>query len=582
MRPNRPGVLATRHLVVSGHYLASQAGFQILEAGGNAIDAGVAVGLAINVLESEMTGFGGVAPSMLRLGDSGETIVFIGVGPWPQTLDSEYFRRQHDGRVPPGILESVVPAAPDIWMTALERYGTLSFSDVAEAAIRFAREGFAMYPLMAEVLREHLTDFQDLPSTAAIFCPDGRLPRVAERFVQSDLAGTLQFLCDEERAAAGRGRAAGIAAARAAFYEGDIAKAIVAQQEDEGGFLTREDLSTFQAETEAPARGRFGDYELYGCGPWSQGPMILQAAQVLDGLGLPDMAHNQAEYVHAVVEALKLSAADREAYYGDPAKVNVPLDRLLSLEYADERRCEIDSTGAHPGLPDPGTAGVTQPPPWQPDPTSRSHEPAPPRSVSGSSTTPLETSYFCVMDGQGNLFSSTPSDPTISGAVVPGTGITTSRWGSRAHTDPRHPARVGPGWRPRMSANPMLAVRPGKVMLPLGSPGSEVLGQAQLQVLLNMLCFGMDPQSAVEMPRFASESWPASAIPHRFHPARLKLEAPIGEKVGADLQRLGHDVQWWPERAWRAGSVCTIRADLETGVMEAGADPRRTAYAIGW
>jgi gamma-glutamyltranspeptidase/glutathione hydrolase len=582
MQPHRPSLMATRHLVVSGHYLASQAGFQILEAGGNAIDAGVAVGLAINVLESEMTGFGGVAPAMIRLGHSGEICNFIGVGPWPRALDASYFHQHHGGQVPPGILDCVVPATPAIWLSALQRFGTLSFAEVASFAIDFANKGFPVYPLMPEALGAHLEEFRHWPSTAAIFCPNGELLRPGDCFRQSDLGATLTYLCDEERAAsASGGRDAGLEAARLAFYEGDIAAAIIRQQEQQGGLITREDLAAFRAQTEAPTKARFGEYELYGCGPWSQGPMVLSAAQILENFDLAGMGHNSTAYIHTVVEALKLAAADREAYFGDPAHVDVPMDTLLDADYCRVRSALIDTRRAQPGMPAPGPVDGFSVPPWQPDPTSMTApEPSPGRTMPRAA--PLETSYFCVMDADGNLFSATPSDPTTSGAVVPGTGITTSRWGSRAHTDENHPARVGPGWRPRMSANPMLAMKPGEVVLPLGSPGSEVLGQAQLQVLLNIIAFDMNPQTAVEAPRFASESWPASAIPHTYHPGRLKVEKPIGAQTGDELSRVGHEVKWWPEREWRAGSVCTIRADLGTGLMHAGADPRRTAYAVGW
>lgn len=571
-RPAHPTVMGTEYMTVSGHPSASLAGARILEAGGNAVDAGVAIGLCINVLESEMTGFAGVAPAMLRMAADGEVRNFVGVGPWPKALDAAYFRDQHGGLVPPGILDTVVPAAPDIWLTALQRYGTMSFGEVAEAAIRLARDGFPMYPFMIEAMESHLDEFRQLPGTAAIYCPDGTLPKPGELFVQADLGATLQFLADEERAVAGGGRDAGIDAARRAFYEGDIAAAIVKQQEAEGGFMTRDDLASFRAEIETATRARFGDYELYGCGPWCQGPMILGAAQILDGMALAEMGHNSAAYIHAVTEALKLSAADREAYFGDPAQMEVPLDRLLDPDYSRARRGLIEADRAHPGLPDPGRLDGFDIPPWQPDPSSGPQQPA---------ALPLETSYFCVIDKDGNLFSATPSDPTISGDVVPGLGITTSRWGTRAHTGAGHPARVGPGWRPRMSANPMLAIKPGEVMAPIGSPGSEVLGQAQLQVLLNMLVFGMSPQTAVEAPRFASYSWPASALPHTFHPARLNVERDIGEAVGDALAGMGHDIQWWPSRIWRAGSVCTIWLDQRSGVLQGGADPRRNASAIG-
>ena len=336
--------------------------------------------------------------------------------------------------------------------------------------------------------------------------------------------------------------------------------------------MTRDDLASFRAEIEKPTRARFGEYELYGCGPWSQGPMIIGAAQNLGNMDLAAMGHNSADAIHAVVEALKLSAADREAYFGDPAQMEVPLDTLLDPAYSRSRRDLIQDDRAHPGLPDHGRVDGFDIPAWQPDPSSGPQQ---------SPTNPLETSYFCVIDKDGNLFSATPSDPTISGDVVPGLGITTSRWGTRAHTGAHHPARVGPGWRPRMSADPMLVMKPGEAMIPIGSPGSEILGQAQLQAMLNMLVFGMSPQAAVEAPRFASYSWPASALPHTFHPARLNLEEVIGADVGEALSDRGHDIAWWPKWIWRAGSVCIICLDQKSGILQGAADPRRNACAIG-
>jgi gamma-glutamyltranspeptidase/glutathione hydrolase len=573
-RARRPNVMAHRHVVVSGHYYASLAGLQVLEAGGNAIDAGIATGLAIDVLESEFVGFGGVAPTMVHLAEGNATHMISGVGVWPKAASIEHFHRNFGGRIPEGLLQSIVPAAPSIWITALARFGTMSFAEVASAAIRFAREGFPTYPFLAEQLAARRKDFAHWPSTAAIFLPDGRPPRVGENFVQADLARTLQYMADQERAHANGDRLAGLRAARDAFYRGDIATAILRHQQENGGWLTESDLADFHTPVEAPCRIRFADYDVYGCGAWSQGPMVLEALNILAGIDLSGTGHNSAAYIHAVTEALKLAAADREVYFGDPAFVDVPLEVLLSEDYAARRRERIDPARAWPGMPPAGEVGGVSIPPWRPDPSAGA-------ALEIAKTRP-ETSFLCVADSRGNVFAATPSDPTIAGPVVPGTGITVSMWGSRGYTGPDHPARVGPGRRPRMSANPAIAIRPGEMVMPFGSPGSEVLGQAMVQVFLNQAVFGMDPQSACEAPRFASYSWPESTLPHSYRPGHLCVEEDVGPGTCDALAALGHRVERWPERKYLAGSVCTIQSDLQTGVKWAGADPRRTAYAIGW
>jgi gamma-glutamyltranspeptidase/glutathione hydrolase len=573
-RPRRPNVMAHKHVVVSGHYWASQAGFQILEAGGNAIDAGVATALAIDVLESQFVGFGGVAPIMIHLAATNEVVVINGVGPWPRAASAAYFRDRYNGRIPDGLLHTVVPAAPANWIEALARYGTMPFGDVAAAAIRFARDGFPTYPFFTEIIDAKQDEIRAWPTTAAIFLPGGQPPRVGSNFVQADLGRSLQYMVDQERAHAARGRLAGLRAAHDAFYRGDIATAIARHQRENGGLLTADDLASFAASIEAPCRTRFGDFDVYGCGAWSQGPMVLEALNILERIDLKALGHNTPAYIHAVTEALKLAAADREAYFGDPAFVDVPLDILLSKSYAAERHALLDPTRAWPGLPPHGVAANPPPPPWQPDPS------AAPAQV--GEVVETATSFLAVADAVGNIFAATPSDGTIGGPVVPGTGIMASMWGSRGYTAEDHPGKVGPGRRPRMSANPAIAIKPGQCALPFGSPGSEVLGQAMLQAFLNIAVFEMDPQSAVEAPRFASYSWPESTLPHAYRPGQLNLEADIGHVTGDALAALGHKIKWWPERKYTAGSVCAILSELETGVKWAGADPRRTAYAVGW
>ncbi len=573
--PWRPCLRGTRHMVACGHHMAAQAGLEVLEAGGNAVDAGVAAGIALGVLETEFVSFGGVAPILIRMADSGEVTTISGLGPWPKAASCEYFQEHHDGVIPAGLLRSVVPAAPDAWITALERFGTLSFGDVAAAAIRLAGDGFPMYPIMAHLIREHRDTYADWPTSAAIFLPGGEPPRVGDRFVQRDLAASLQYLVDEERAKGGGDRLAGLRAAREAFYRGDIAEKIVRYHRDNGGLMTAADLSDFQVGVEPPVHVRFGDIDVFGCGPWCQGPMLLQALNILDGLDLKAMGHNTPRYLHALAEAIKLAAADRDAYYGDPKFVDVPMAALLDKDYAAQRRAMIREREAWPDRPPPGKVGGT---PW-PGETKTATTPS---NASPEALSAADTSYVCAVDKDGNAFSATPSDGSTNDPVIAGTGLLCSPRGISAWTDPAHPCAVGPGKRPRLTPNPALAMRDGDFVMPFGTPGGDVQTQAMLQVLLNTTLWGMDPQTAIETPRMASYSFPSSFWPHESLPGRLNVESRMDDAVVPALADLGHDAQWWPDWTYQAGSVCAIRQDLKRGVLEGGADPRRAAYGAGW
>jgi len=578
--PHRPTIAVTQHAISAGHYLAATAGFEILQAGGNAIDAGCAAGIALGVLQSDLVDVAGVAPIMIYLGDKQEVVTIAGLGPWPKALDPELFQREHGGKIPKGVLRTVVPAAPDAWITALRRYGTMSFGEVAAAAIRLARDGFPMYPLMAASLKRHDADHRAWPSTAAIFLPNGRPPEPGEVFRQSDLAASLQYMADEERAATPRGREAALEAARGAFYRGDIAGKIVAFMKQEGGLLSAEDLAEYRSPVVPPERRRFGDLEVFTCGAWCQGPVLLQTLALLEGTDLSGLGQNSADYIHHLAEALKLALADREAYYSDPAMVEVPLATLVSSEYAAERRKLIRSDRAFPEMPPPGKIGGRGEPELLDRLTAR--EAARLRAEFGEPNPEPDTSYVCVADRFGNLFSATPSDGSYGSPVVPGTGLIPSNRGSQSRPDPRHPAGVAPGKRPRLTPNPALAIKGRDQFLPFGTPGVDVRTQAMLQVLLNLFVFGQDVQSAIESPRFATYSFPSSFAPFEYYPGRLAVEGRIAEPVIAELARRGHEIQRWPDWIWTAGAVCAILADRQRGVLEAGADPRRAAYAIGW
>jgi len=341
----RPTICGTRHAVSAGHYLAAAAGFAVLEAGGNAVDAGCAAGIALGVLQPDLVNVAGVAPIMIRTA-TGTVETIAGLGHWPRAIPADLFVREHGGRIPDGVLRTVVPAAPDAWITALERHGTMGFADVARYAIRFAEEGFAVYPLLAESLATHAAEYARWPQNAAIFLPGGRPPRVGERFVQADLARTLRFMADEDRAASGRGRLAGLAAAHAAFYRGDIAREIVAFQRREGGCLSMEDMAGFRSRLEPAVSRRWRGHEVFACGPWCQGPALLEALLLMERAGLDGLAHNSADYLHLLTECVKAAMADRECHFGDPLFADVPIEGLLSARHLAARVAAIDPARA--------------------------------------------------------------------------------------------------------------------------------------------------------------------------------------------------------------------------------------------
>jgi gamma-glutamyltranspeptidase / glutathione hydrolase len=560
-------LLGNRHMISAGHYAAAHAGFLVLEAGGNAVDAGVAAGIALGVLHSDIVSVAGVAPIMIRLADTGEVVTVDGLGVWPAAASAEFFRREHRGRIPEGLLRTVTPAAPAAWIAALERYGTMSFGEVASFSIRLAAEGFPVHPTMAEFVSSHVADYVRFPQNAALYLPGGRPVEVGETFTQTELAATLQLMADEEKAHAGKGRSARLAAARAAFYEGDIARTIADYHREHGGWLTRDDLASYRVTFEPPVRTTYAGVEVFTCGPWCQGPVLGQILSILDGVDLRAMGHNSPRYIHFIAEAMKLAFADREACYGDPRFVEVPLGRLLSAEFAAERRNQIDANRAAPHMPEPGV-------PFRADAETL-------RTPDRVAALSPDTSYVAVIDRHGNAFSATPSDTSYDTPIIPGTGLCPSSRGSQSFTTRGHPSEVMPGKRPRLTPNPVLAIlRDGSVM-PFGTPGGDVQTQAMLQVLLNLSVFGMDLTSAVEAPRFATYSFPSSFEPHEELPGRLMLEARIADETLDALNGLGHDAQPWPEWTNQAGAVCAVLRE-RTSLIRGAADPRRSTYAVGW
>lgn len=571
-RTHRPTVMGQTHMVAAGHYLAAAAGFRILEAGGNAVDAGVAAGICINVLQSDMTNFGGVAPIILYLAESREVVTISGLGRWPKKASVAFFKEHCGGDIPSGVLRSVTPAAAGAWLLALERFGTLPFSEVVAPALELAGRGFPMHQFLHDNLVTNRDDVARFPLNARIFLPGGVPPPVGQIVRQPELANTFRRLIAVE--AKSGPREAGLRAAREFFYKGDIARAMAEFSRSQGGLMEYDDIANFSVRLEAPVKTTYRGYEVYSCGPWCQGPTLPEALNILEGYDLKALGHNTAEYLHLVVSALDAAFADRHAYVADPDFVRVPVEGLLSKEYAAAWRQRI-SDRAWREMPTPGD-------PWKYQRAPQAATAAPVGAHALRVAPELDTSYACAIDRWGNGFSATPSDGVTETPLIPELGIIMSSRGAQSWVDEQHPARIEGGKRPRLTPSPHLVLKDDQLELVIGTPGADAQPQAMAQVLLNMFEFDMDPQQAIEQPRVVSYNYPGSGHPHAYHPGTMRAEARIPAEVCDRLRAMGHTVERWPEWIGTAGAPCVVRVDREKGILMGGGDPRRMSYVVGW
>ncbi|MFN8637102.1 MAG: gamma-glutamyltransferase family protein [Chloroflexota bacterium] len=565
----RPNVRGRRGAISAGHHLAALAGQRILDKGGNAIDAGVTAGICIGILLPDLVNVGGVAPIILHHVKSGDTQTISGVGRWPKAATVDSVRDPKTGNMARDLRQCVTPAAMDSWLLALKKYGTMTLAEILADPIDLCENGYVMYDLLATAVAGKAGKFREWPGAAKAFMKDGRPLGVGEVVYQKDLATTFRRLVAAyESGVLQGGREAGYQAARDLFYTGEIAKELAAFSEANGGLMTYDDIAGFGVRLEAPIRITYRDYELYGCGPWSQGPTLPIALNIMEGYDVKALGHNTTKYLHLVTEALKAAFSDRHHHIGDPDFYPVPIDRLLSKEHAAAWRDRIDPNRACPEMPAKSDVG-----------TGNGREP---RATKGGFTTlPPDTSYVAVVDAEGNVFSATPSDG-FSVPIVPGLGFIISGRGSQSWLDPEAPASVQPGKRPRLTTNPFILFKDGKPIMPFGTPGADVQPQAMLQFVMNVVEFGMDPQEAAEAPRLSTYSFPLTSDPHPYNPNLLKVEERMGRDAIEGLAAKGHDVVTWPDWHPAAGSVCGIWIDRENGTLTAGADPRRVAYALGW
>ena len=581
----RPVVRGLHGAVAAGSPMTVEAGMRLLRTGGNAVDAGVAATFAAAVTEFSHFGMGGEASILYYLTEQDRVVAVNADGPAPALADPEEFVKR--GGIPAtGILSATVPAVVDGLLLALREHGTKSFAEVIAPAIEYA-DGFPMSEFLSGLMAARAAAIREMPGGAPVFLPAGVPPGPGELFRQPQLAGTLRGMVDAERRARSaakstgkRAREAGIDAVRDRFYRGAVAEAIGKFSEANGGLLRASDLAAYRARLEAPHSVVYRGWEIYKVGFWSQGPVMLQTLNILEGFHLKGMGLNSADYVHTVTEAMKLAFADRDRYYGDPEFVKVPAETLLSKAYATSRRELIDMQHAsmqirpgNPhdlGLPVGGLALAPSPP------ASLGRAPTP------ADRTPLGTTCVNVVDGEGNLWSATPSGAWLPSVVAGSTGVPLSQRMQAFSLAEGHPNRLAPFKLPRYTLTPTLARRMGeRPSLAFSTPGLDVQDQTLLQVFLNIAEFGLTLQEAIESPRFDTLHLEETFDEHRIRPGELRAEGRISPEVIAELTRRGHIVEVIGD--WRHASAPTIVAiDRKTGVRSAAADPRRDRYAFAY
>ena len=585
----RPVVRGKRGVVAGGQPLSVEAGLRILEHGGNAVDAGVATILAASVIEFSHFSFGGEVPILIKL--KGQNVAVIeGMGQAPMKATREFFanRTQGDepggmsgakkvGRIPAtGPLAATVPGILDACVTALDQFGTKTLAEVMEPAIQLA-DGFPIDELRVQYIKTRAPIFSQWPDAKRVFLPGGEIPKVGDLFVQADLARTLREIVRAERLASKgtrNNRHAGLMAARDYFYRGPIARRIGTYMQANGGLITADDFAKFAAKVGQPVETEYRGYQVFKAGFWTQGPAMLETLNMLEGFDLKKMGHNSPAYIHTLAEAIKLGLADRDRYYGDPNFVKIPMSELLSKEYAALRRPLIDER----------RASLAQQPG---DPTNMKAVLASAVQTIGRATTvpdierANDTTCVNVVDKDGNLFSATPSGAWLPAVVAGDTGVLMGQRLQSALTDPNSPNVVAPGKRPRITLTPTIVLKGGEPFMVLSTPGGDNQDQALLQVLLNIIEFGMNPQEAVEAPRFDTQHYVSSFDDHEFLPGSLNVESRVSLKTIMELSQKAHKVKVQGE--WGTlSSPTVIMYDAKTGVASAGADPRRSRYAVAW
>jgi len=584
----RQPVRGTRGAVAAGSDYAAGAGMRMLVAGGNAVDAGVASIFAAATTEYSHVGWGGEAPILIRTKD-GKVHSIAGVGTMPKLASADFFRNRPlqigeileknepnglKGMVPvAGIMCALVPGLPDATLVALRDFGTKSFAEAVEPALEFA-DATAIDEMRSQSIQNSMPFFTLWPSSMKHFAPDGHAALTGEVFRQPDLARTLRSMVDAEKKAlaAGATRVAAIDAVRDEFYRGEIAKKIDAFSKANNGLLRYEDMAAFHLTPEDPVSTDFHGMRVYKPGFWSQGPTMIEALNILSGYNLTAMQYNSAEYIHTLVEALKLAYADRDTYYGDPKFVKIPEETLLSMKYAEERRAQIShdasldfvpgkidgKVGLHPSKADIVRARKI-------DDILMAHD----------------TTCVDAIDKDGIMFSATPSGAWLPSVIAGDTGIPLTERAQSFLLVRGSPNELEGGKRPRVTLSPTLVTGPdGKPLFALSTPGGDNQEQSLIQILFNAALFGMNAEQAIEAPRFQTRHLVSSFDNHAMNPGDLLLDDRIAPQVMQDLAGRGHKIETRPRT--NSGAAPVLIKVTPAGVFEEGADPWYNRQMQAW
>jgi gamma-glutamyltranspeptidase / glutathione hydrolase len=568
----RPTIVAQHGMVAAGHPLAAEAGMRILKAGGNAIDAAIATWAVQGEVEPGMTGLGADMFVLYYNAKTGEVKFINGTGFAAQAATIDFYKSK--GGIPEeGPLSIAVPGAVGGAAYAVKTYGTKPLAEVLAPAIEIAEGGFPISESLADGLKSGRAKIAKYPSTTKIWFKDGKPLEMGDIVRNPDLARTL-------RAIAAQGPDV--------FYRGDIAKNTASFLKANGGIITEADLAAYQPFEAAPVHVNYRGVEVYECPPNSQGFVMLEALNILEGFKLKEMGRNTAPYLHAITESLKLSFADRNAYVGDPKFVpNIPMQALLSKEYATIRRTRIDPNHAIVGEPAPGDPRGMKPT------TAGARAEASVDRYGSPQALPTEvkafdpneilnlTTYLAVVDKDHNMVSITSSllSGFGSGVVVEKGGFFMNDRMRYFYLDPKDVNSLQPGKRTRQTINPAMALRGGKPWIAFGTPGSDTQPQTQLQFFLNVAEFGMNVQEALEQPAVISNSFRDSYQPHEVK-GKLLTPALLPRSVQEALAAKGHQLDIRNVKG--VGSVKAILIDPRTGVLMGGVSPTGDSYVMAW